>query len=305
MLALSACALQGPRPELYPVAELSNVPFFPQTDYDCGPAALATILNDAGVSVSVAELIDAVYIEGLRGSLQVELLAATRREGLIPVPVGESAEDLLAEVDSGRPVLVMQNLAFARVPVWHYAVVVGYTAERDRFILRSGAEPRRLQRESRFLRSWRNADHWGFVAVQPGEIPASATADAYMRALLGASGQLDSAGASLAYDAALGRWPNDPTVLFLAAVREHSLDNLAPAASLYRRLLARDAAHAAGRNNLANVLLAQGCIESAAREAQIALDTQGPDGDFAAAIRVTIDEIESAQAAQSSDCSAI
>ena len=303
VLALSGCALQSPRPELYAVAELSDVPFFPQSDYDCGPAALATILNDAGVAVSPAELIDAVYIDGLQGSLQVELLAASRREGLIPMPVGESAEHLLAEVGSGRPVLVMQNLGFARAPVWHYAVVVGYSAERSRFVLRSGAEPRRLQRDSRFLRSWRLAENWGFVVVEPGDIPASATPDSYMRALLGASGQLELASADRAYDAALDRWPDDLLVLFLAATREQTRENLAPAARLYRRLLALDPAHAAGRNNLANVLLAQGCLEAAAREAQIALNTQGPDGDFVVAINATIEEIETAKAVQSSVCS--
>jgi hypothetical protein len=304
VLALPGCALQGPQAELYPVAELTDVPFFPQSDYDCGPAALATILNAAGVAVSPAELIDAVYVEGLRGSLQVELHAATRREGLIPVPVGESAEQLLAEVDSGRPVLVMQNLGFARAPIWHYAVVVGYSAERSRFVLRSGTEARRLERDSRFLRSWRLADNWGFVAVRPGEIPVSATPDSYMRALLGASDRLEPAGEDRAYDAALDRWPDDPFVLFLAAAREQAREQLAPAASLYRRLLALDPAHAAGRNNLANVLLAQGCPESAAREARIALQTQGPDGDFVGAITATIEEIEAAMDGKESACSA-
>lgn len=280
------------------------MPFFPQTEYDCGPAALATILNTAGVPVSPAELVDAVYIEGLRGSLQVELLASTRRYGLIPVPVGESPERLLAEVESGRPVLVMQNLAFARAPVWHYAVVVGYSADRGRFILRSGTEPRRLERESRFLRSWRLAGHWGFVAVRPGEMPASATPDSYMRALIGASGHLESTDGDRAYAAALGRWPDDPFVLFLAATREHERDELARAAGLYRRLLAVDPAHAAGRNNLANLLLAQGCPEQAAREARLALQSEGPDGDFVAAINATIAEIGAASVAPGSACSA-
>lgn len=301
---MSGCALQSPRPELRAVAELSDVPFFPQTDYDCGPAALATILSSAGVSVSVAELIDAVYIEGIQGSLQVELLAATRRQGLIPVPVGGSAAGLLDEIGAGRPVLVMQNLAFTRAPVWHYAVVVGYSADEDRFILRSGSEARRMERESRFLKTWRRADNWGFVAVPAGEIPASATPDSYMRALISASSQLETVSADRAYGAALSRWPDDALVLFLAATREQTRGNLAAAASLYRRLLARDPAHAAARNNFANVLLAQGCPESAAREARIALDTQGSDGDFVSAIQATMAEIEAATTGSATSCTA-
>lgn len=302
-LILPGCAGQDVRPDLVDVAELTEVPFFPQTEYDCGPAALATILNAAGVTVAPSDLVDAVYIEDLRGSLQVELLAATRRYGFLPVPVSEDPAGLLEEVAAGRPVLVMQNLGFARAPVWHYAVVVGYSADADRFVLRSGEEERRLQRASRFLRSWDLADQWGFVAVQPGEIPTTAVPDSYMRVLVGAEEQLEPTAVGQAYAAALARWPNDPLVLFLSASREHAADNLAPAETLYRRLLAIEPAHAAAHNNLANVLLERGCLEEAEREARTALSIAGPDGEFADAIAGTIRDIESAAPTDSSVCS--
>jgi hypothetical protein len=301
---LPGCAGQDLRTEPVEVAELTEVPFFPQTEYDCGPAALATILNAAGATVAPAELLDAVYIEGLRGSLQVELLAATRRYGFLPVPVGQDPERLLEEVASGRPVLVMQNLGFARAPVWHYAVVVGYSADANRFVLRSGEEKRRSERASRFLRSWELADRWGFVAVQPGEIPATAVPDTYMRALVGASEQLEPTDVGQAYAAALARWPDDALVLFLTASREHAADNLAPAETLYRKLLAIEPAHAAAHNNLANVLLERGCLEEAEREARAALAIAGSDGEFAAAIAGTIRDIESAAPGESSGCPA-
>ena len=135
-LGAAGCASQSPQPALENVPELTAVPFFPQSEFDCGPAALATILNWANVAVAPEELIDAVYIEGLKGSLQAELLAATRRYGLLPVPIPQDPASLLAEVESGRPVLVLQNLAFKRVPAWHYAVVVGYDAAAERFVNR-------------------------------------------------------------------------------------------------------------------------------------------------------------------------
>jgi hypothetical protein len=301
---LPGCAGQDLRTEPVEVAELTEVPFFPQTEYDCGPAALATILNAAGVSVAPAELLDAVYIEGLRGSLQVEMLAATRRYGFLPIPVGADPGLLLEEVAAGRPVLVMQNLALARAPVWHYAVVVGYSADENRFVLRSGEEERRQERASRFLRSWSLADHWGFVAVRPGEIPVTAAPDSYMRVLVGAAEQLGPAALGQAYAAALIRWPDDPLVLFLSASKEHAADHLAPAESLYRRLLAIEPTHAAARNNLANVLLERGCLEEAEREARQALTIAGPDGEFTDAIAGTIREIESAAPGESPGCAA-
>lgn len=42
--------------------ELTNVPFFPQEDYQCGPAALATVLTWSGVNVTPEQLTPQVYI---------------------------------------------------------------------------------------------------------------------------------------------------------------------------------------------------------------------------------------------------
>jgi hypothetical protein len=288
----SGCASLDVAPDLFDVPELADVPFYPQTDFDCGPAALATILNTAGVPVTPAELLDAVYVEGLQGSLQVELLGATRRYELLPIPITPDPLSLLTEVSSGRPVLVLQNLRLTRAPMWHYAVVVGYSAERASFVLRSGDQQRRMERASRFLRSWHLADYWGFVAVAPGEIPTSTTPDIYMRALVGSAGQLDMSGTEHAYAAALERWPNDSLVLFLTASWEQARANLEAAAKLYRRLIELEPEHAAARNNLANVLLAQGCRDEALREAQLALGLQSPNDGFYSAIAGTIREIE-------------
>ena len=59
--------------------ELAGVPFFPQDDYQCGPAALATVLAHSGVRVTPEALVPQVYLPARHGSLQVEMLAAARR----------------------------------------------------------------------------------------------------------------------------------------------------------------------------------------------------------------------------------
>jgi tetratricopeptide (TPR) repeat protein len=289
---IAGCAGKAPLPALATVPELSEVPFFAQTDYQCGPAALATILNAAAVAVTPAELVDAVYVEGLKGSLQPELTAATRRYGLLPLPVAPDPESLFAEVADGRPALILQNLGVRKVPVWHYSVVVGFDASTGDVILRSGTEKRRLEPLRRFLKSWELAGNWAFVAIDAGTIPATASADVYMRALVGAERQLSDSTLARAYAGALARWPDDPFVLFLAALREHTDGQLASAARLYREVLARDPDHAAAHNNLANVLFEQGCRTEALQQARAALDREPPDGEFHAAIADTLREIE-------------
>lgn len=277
-----------------PPLELTSVPFFPQTEYQCGPAALATVLVESGVRTSADDLVAEVYVEGLRGSLQPEMLAATRRHARIPYVLEPEPAALAAELAAGRPVLVLQNLGLPRVPVWHYAVVVGIDGES--VILRSGTEERRVERTGRFLRSWERGARWAFVALQPGTLPASAAAGPYVRALAGAERFLPAAAADAALASALERWPDDELVLFAAAGRRLGERDWPAATDLYRRLLERAPANAAARNNLANVLAEQGCYAAALAEARAALAATRPDDALYAAIADTVSTVEAAAA---------
>ena len=68
----------------HPHVQLSSVPFYPQEAYQCGPAALAGVLGAAGVAATPSSLAPQVYLPGRQGSLQLELMAASRRAGRIP-----------------------------------------------------------------------------------------------------------------------------------------------------------------------------------------------------------------------------
>ena len=270
--------------------ELTAVPFFPQSEYQCGPAALATALRYAGADVDAEGLVREVYAPGLRGSLQPELLGSTRRHGFIPYVIEPDAEALAAELAARRPVLVLQNLGLDRVPVWHYAVVVGLDSEE--VILRSGTEERRIERGAQFLRSWERGSNWAFVVLPPGELPATATPSAYVRALAGAEPVLGAAAAERSYRAALERWPGDELVVFAAAGQRHLAGDLSGATALYRQLLAVAPQHAAARNNLANVLYERGCHAAALSEARAALAALSPADELRTAVLDTVAELE-------------
>ena len=82
-LLLAGCTINPPL-QLAPLvaadtAQLRGVPFFPQTEYECGPAALAGVLGASGVAATAQSLSPQVYLPGRQGSLQVELVAAVRR----------------------------------------------------------------------------------------------------------------------------------------------------------------------------------------------------------------------------------
>jgi len=149
--------------------ELVSTPFFPQEIHQCGPAALATVLGASDVDVTPETLVPEVYVPALRGSLQVELLAASRRAARIPYPIEPELGALLAEIDAGRPVLVLQNLGLTIAPRWHYAVVLGYSQRTGEIVLRSGRKERQVTSAARFEHSWARAGRWGFVVLAPGE----------------------------------------------------------------------------------------------------------------------------------------
>ena len=67
--------------------ELENTPFYPQEAYQCGPAALATVVGQAGVDAPPEALRPLVYLPGREGSLQADMLATPARYGLLAVQV--------------------------------------------------------------------------------------------------------------------------------------------------------------------------------------------------------------------------
>ena len=281
-----------PAPDVEPVAvELTDVPFFAQTRYQCGPAALATVLSDSGIEITPDRLVDEVYIEALRGSLQAELLGAARRHGRLPVVIEGGPRGLFAEIAAGHPVLILQNLGLPRLPLWHYAVVIGYDGRN--VVLRSGTEARRLEPLRRFLGSWERGGKWGFVALAPGALPAAgAPPEPFVRALSAAEPMLGADATALAVDAALERWPQAPVVLFAAAESRQRQGASEAALRLYRRLLRVDPQNAAAHNNLANLLGSRGCRTAALREAHAALASIPTDSPLRPAIRDSVQSIE-------------
>ena len=187
--------------------ELAEVPYYPQESHQCGPAALATVLNAGGTRVTPQDLTPEVYLPGREGSLQVEMLAATRRNGLLAYELSPRLDDLLREVAAGSPVVVLQNLGLSWYPVWHYAVVVGYDLEHEEIILRSGSERRQVMYLSTFEHTWKRSGYWAMLALPPDKVPQTVDEGKYVAAAIALEKSGKPGVAEVAYDASLKRWP--------------------------------------------------------------------------------------------------
>ena len=232
MLITEGCATAPSAPSAATV-ELTHVAFYPQTQDQCGPAALATVLHDAGYKRTLAQLEADVYLPMRRGSLQFEMLSGARRAGALAYVLPASMDALQQELAAGHPVVVLQNLRWDWLPLWHYAVVVGYDRVADTVILRSGDEPRSVMSTQAFEASWAKAQHWAFVALAPDRLPATATPDAYVQAAISLE-RVAPASAMLAYQTALAAWPDHTQAREAAARTTMALTRVAPHAEFAR-----------------------------------------------------------------------
>ena len=262
-------------PDLAVRVELENVPFFPQEDYECGPASLAMVAGAAGVQVLPQALVEQVYLPGRQGSLQPEMLAATRRQGLVAYPLSGQIEAVLREVAAGHPVLVFQNLAFSFSPVWHYAVVIGFDRGRNLLLLHSGRSARMEMSLFAFERTWARGQNWAMVALPPSRLPATAQAHLYT-ASVATLERINPKAAKVAYLSALQAWPKDRTALLGVGNASYALGERGAATQAYQTAVRQHPDFAEAWNNLAQVLWEQKQRREAAQAIAKAIELGGP-----------------------------
>ena len=251
--------------------ELSDTPFFAQSRYQCGPAALATVLTYRGVSAVPDTLVDKVYLPEREGSVTVEMEAAARGYGMLVYPLAQKLESMLSEIAAGNPVLVLQNLGFDWWPRWHYAVVVGYDLTAGTFVLRSGVTQRYVVSMGVFETTWRRAGYWARVILPPDAIPASAEPLNYVKAALALEQSAQETAALSAYRAATGHWPNSAFAWLARGNLAYRLGKDEEAEASFRFGLKAEPADAALWNNLAYVLARRQCGPQALAAVQCAI----------------------------------
>lgn len=214
LLILSGCQSRAPLPTTERQDhQISDVPFFPQEDYQCGPAALATVLGSAGVQVSDQALVDEVWLPERQGSLAMELVAAARARERLVYPVSNQAQ-LFQSLEADLPVLVMQNLSLPIRPRWHFAVVTGFENSGSAVILNTDTREAATMRWNRFIRTWARADYQGWVVLPPGELPPHARPLHLVQALEDLAGSGGQSAASAYWQQAAHRWPQDYLLQF-------------------------------------------------------------------------------------------
>jgi hypothetical protein len=266
---------------------IEEVPFYPQAAFQCGPAALAGALGAAGIPSSPQSLAPRVYLPGREGSLQAELVAATRRAGAIPYVLDSAPEALFAQLRQGIPVLVLQNLQTRSFPAWHYAVLVGYDVAGNTVLLNSGVDRALPQAAPSFLRTWDWAGRWGMVVLPPGSLPARADPARYIQAVADFEQVAGEAAARPAWQAALRAWPGYPGPYLALGNQAYGSGKQLLAMAYYRRGLHAAPGSPALVNNLASTLGEVGCPRAGLVLLEPVVTALAPDSDWQSVLATT------------------
>lgn len=136
-------------------AYIKDVPFFPQSDYMCGPAALASVTaywnkGDAGME----EVASGIYLAKLKGTLPVDMLLYAKEKGFDVEYYSSSMDDLREKLSAGFPLILFLNLGLKSYPVGHYVVAVGYSDKARAVLAHSGTKKESSMSYDELERAW-------------------------------------------------------------------------------------------------------------------------------------------------------
>ncbi|MBM4140892.1 MAG: peptidase C39 family protein [Nitrospira sp.] len=154
---LGACSTVSVRFDSTPIL-INKVPFYPQEDYQCGPASLAAVLNYWGIDVTPDDIAKEIYSKSTRGTLTIDMILYTQKKGLNSIQYKGNMDDLKKNIGSGYPVIVLVDYGFSLYQVNHFMVVIGYNEHG--VIVNSGKDEGKFIPGDNFIKTWRKTNNW-------------------------------------------------------------------------------------------------------------------------------------------------
>lgn len=141
-----------------------DIPFYPQEEYQCGPASLASILNYRGAAVTPEEVAKKIYSQTAKGTLTVDMVLYANSKGLEASHYSGGLDDLRKKIDSDQPLIVLVDYGFSIVQANHFMVVVGYNDYG--VIVNSGKNEKKFIPSDDFLKSWERTKFWTLLITR-------------------------------------------------------------------------------------------------------------------------------------------
>ncbi|GHG60409.1 hypothetical protein GCM10010919_03850 [Alishewanella longhuensis] len=187
---------------------ISQVPFYPQQAYFCGPTTLSEVAGFYGLEISPTDIAPNTFTPGLQGTLQIEMAAATRQLGLLAYEQRGNMSQLLSLIADDIPVIVLQNNSISWLPQWHYAVVIGYDITAQEVILHTGVTAAHRLNFSTFERTWQRGNYWMLAMLPTDKASQHLEPFIYTKACQDLLNTQQTAAGIAALMTASEQWPN-------------------------------------------------------------------------------------------------
>ena len=242
------------------VLYLEDVPPITQQAYQCGPAALASVLNYWKDPQTAEAVATALYKPGSHGVLNFELLHHAGERGFwaqVPSGADESPRPWL---ERKIPLVAMLSTGVLWAEKYHFVVLKGFNDNERFYYANTGDEDTRAIDYGEFENRWNKAGRWSLVVCPPERVdwPLDTANAARLAILLEKRGRPDLA------ERRYREAGNDPGARFNLANLYLNVGRLPEAEAIYRELLAAEPAWTAAGNNLAWIRHLEGRHEEAA-----------------------------------------
>jgi len=145
---------------------IDGVPFFRQTEQDCGPAALASVLSFYGRRADLAAITAAVYLPKLGGTLPMDLERYAKDAGFKTDASSGTMDALKASIRSNTPVICLLDLGIGPYRQPHYVTIVGFDDGSGLFIMHDGATANKTISYDALEKKWARAGRW-MIVIKP------------------------------------------------------------------------------------------------------------------------------------------
>jgi hypothetical protein len=169
-LCLAACAARSLPPGFAPPADARTIPGVPaheQRTQQCGPAALASVLNHYGSALTPDDIARDIYRPAQLGTLNLDMALYPRGFGFRTRWFDGSLDDLVEAVRSGRPLIVMVDRGMAPLELDHFLVVTGY--DPDGLVVLAGGDGPEHRSWAGLDGQWRKTGRWTLEILPAGD----------------------------------------------------------------------------------------------------------------------------------------
>jgi len=166
---LFSCTIRLTEPGRLPeAARLHDVSPYLQDPDQCGPFALAALLEYIGIEADPDKLVRKLYSPGAGGTLTMDLFLEARRRGLDTQQLAGSEETLVEELRDHGPAIVLFKYPGLGGSPGHFILVTGYSSDPGGFFLLWGDGKLSWMKQDRFDHLWSESGFWMLTVHREG-----------------------------------------------------------------------------------------------------------------------------------------